>query len=57
MSVITQPNDLADLLRFEAENRYSRERLTLSAGHNLTLGTVIATPWWWSVTPSSCAMP
>ncbi len=43
MSVITQPNDLADLLRFEAENRYSRERVTLAAGHNLTLGTVIAT--------------
>ena len=43
MSVITQPNDLADLLRFEAESRYSRERVTLAAGHNLTLGTVIAT--------------
>ena len=36
MSVISQPNDLADLLRFEAENRYSRERVTLAAGHNLT---------------------
>lgn len=43
MSVITQPNDLADLLRFEAESRYSRERVTLAAGHNLSLGTVIAT--------------
>ena len=43
MSIITQPNDLADLLRFEAENRYSRERVMLAAGHNLTLGTVIAT--------------
>ena len=43
MSVITQPKDLADLLRFEAESRYSRERVTLASGHNLTLGTVIAT--------------
>ena len=43
MSVITQPNDLADLLRFEAESRYSRERVTLAAGHNLKLGTVVAT--------------
>ena len=43
MSVITQPKDLADLLRFEAESRYSRERVTLAAGHNLTLGTVVAT--------------
>lgn len=43
MSVMTQPNDLADLLRFEAESRYSRERVTLASGHNLTLGTVIAT--------------
>ena len=43
MSVMTQPNDPADLLRFEGESRYSRERVTLAAGHNLTLGTVIAT--------------
>jgi hypothetical protein len=43
MSVITQVNDLADLLRFEGEHRYSRERATLSAGHNLMLGTVVAT--------------
>lgn len=43
MSVMTQPNDLADLLRFEAESRYSRERMTLAAGNNLTLGAVIAT--------------
>ena len=43
MSVMTQPKDLADLLRFEGESRYSRERVTLAAGHNLTLGTVTAT--------------
>lgn len=43
MSVITQVNDLADLLRFEGESRYSRERATLAAGHNLMLGTVVAT--------------
>jgi hypothetical protein len=43
MSIILQPKDLADLLRFEAESRYSRERVTLAAGHNLTLGTVVAT--------------
>ena len=43
MSVMTQPKDLADLLRFEGESRYSRERVTLATGHNLALGTVIAT--------------
>ena len=43
MSVMTQPKDLADLLRFEGESRYSRERVKLAAGHNLILGTVIAT--------------
>ncbi len=43
MSVMTQPKDLADLLRFEGESRYSRERVTLATGHNLALGSVIAT--------------
>ena len=43
MSVITETSNLADLLRYEAESRYSRERATLAAGHALTLGTVVAT--------------
>jgi len=43
MPIITETNNLADLLRYEAGSRYSRERATLAAGHALTLGTVIAT--------------
>lgn len=43
MPTITQPKDLADLLRFEADSRYSRERATLTMGHQLALGTVVAT--------------
>ena len=43
MNPIKQPNNLADLLRYEADNRYSRERATLAAGQTLGLGTVVAT--------------
>ena len=42
MPSITESNNLGDLLKYEAPNLYSRETATLSAGHSLTLGTVVA---------------
>ena len=35
-------NNLGDLLKYEADQRFSRERVTLASGQNLALGTVIA---------------
>lgn len=32
---------LGDLLKFEEENRYSRDTITVGAGQNLALGTVL----------------
>ena len=43
MTALLQPNNLADLLRYEANSRYSREVATLASGNTLSLGTVIAT--------------
>jgi hypothetical protein len=41
MPVITEQNNLGDLLKYEAPNRYSREVATVAAGQNLPLGTVL----------------
>jgi hypothetical protein len=41
MPVITQTNNLGDLLKYEAPNLYSREAATIAAGQNLALGTVL----------------
>ena len=41
MPVITESNNLGDLLKYEAPNRYSREVATIAAGQNLPLGTVL----------------
>ena len=41
MSTITEANNLGDLLKYEAPNRYSRDVATLAAGQNLPLGTVL----------------
>ena len=41
MPVITQTNNLGDLLKYEAPNLYSREAATIAAGQNLLLGTVL----------------
>ncbi len=41
MPVITEPKNLADLLKYEAPNLYSREAATIAAGQNLPLGTVL----------------
>jgi hypothetical protein len=41
MPVITQSKNLGDLLKYEASNLYSREAVTVAAGQNLQLGTVL----------------
>lgn len=41
MPVITQSKNLGDLLKYEAPNLYSREAVTVAAGQNLQLGTVL----------------
>ena len=41
MSAITEQNNLGDLLKYEAPNRYSRDVATIAAGQNLPLGTVL----------------
>lgn len=41
MPVLTEPKNLGDLLKFEAPNLYSREQVTIAAGQNLVLGTVL----------------
>ena len=41
MTVITQRNNLGDLLKYEAPNLFSRETAAIAAGQNLALGTVL----------------
>lgn len=37
----TEPNNLGDLLKFEADNLYSRDRVTVAARQALQLGHVV----------------
>ena len=41
MSVLAEPLNLGDLLKYGAPNLYSRDRVTVAAGQNLPLGTVL----------------
>jgi len=41
MPALHEPQNLGDLLKYEAPNLYSRDRVTLAAGENLSLGTVL----------------
>lgn len=41
MPVITEGLNLGDLLKYEAPNLYSRDQVTVGAGQNLPLGTVV----------------
>ena len=41
MSVITNELTLGDLLKYEEENLYSRDQVTVLSGQNLKLGAVI----------------
>jgi len=40
-TVFTEAMNLGDLLKFEAPNLYSRDRVTVAAGQTLALGTVV----------------
>ena len=40
-TVFTEAMNLGDLLKFEAPNLYSRDRVTVGAGQNLPLGAVV----------------
>lgn len=42
MPTVTQPQNLGDLLKYEAPNLYSRDQDTVAAGQNLSLGTVVS---------------
>jgi hypothetical protein len=42
MPVITESQNLGDLLKYEAPNLYSRDAITLAAGQNLKLGSVLS---------------
>ncbi len=41
MPAIQEPNNLGDLLKYEAPNLYSRDVATVAAGQNLALGAVV----------------
>ncbi|SCK61201.1 Bacteriophage lambda head decoration protein D [Variovorax sp. HW608] len=41
MPAITEPLNLGDLLKYEAPNLYSRDRVTVASGQNLSLGAVV----------------
>lgn len=41
MPVITEDKNPGDLLKYEAPNLYSRDQVTVGAGQNLLLGTVV----------------
>ncbi|TDQ41866.1 head decoration protein [Tepidicella xavieri] len=41
MPVVTEGLNLGDLLKYEAPNLYSRDQITVGAGQNLPLGTVV----------------
>lgn len=42
MTVTHEPQNLGDVLKQEAEQYYSRDVVTVAAGQNLKLGTVVA---------------
>jgi hypothetical protein len=39
--VVTEKNNLGDLLKYEGPNLYSREEMTVASGQNLKRGTVV----------------
>jgi hypothetical protein len=41
MPSLSESNTLGDLLKYEAPNLFSRESITVAAGANLSLGTVL----------------
>lgn len=41
MKTFTEPNNLGDLLKYEADKNYCREVVTVAQGQNLKLGTIL----------------
>jgi hypothetical protein len=41
MTSYVEPNNLGDLVKYEADNYYSRDVVTLESGQNLKIGTVL----------------
>ena len=41
MPALAEPLNLGDLLKYDAPNLYSRDRVTVASGQNLPLGTVL----------------
>ncbi len=41
MSVISEANNLGDLLKYEADQFYSRDEVVVASGQNLALGAVV----------------
>ena len=41
MPVIEEQNRLSDVLKYEADNLYSRDEVTVDSGQNLAIGTVV----------------
>lgn len=41
MPALTEAHNLGDLLKYEAPNLYSRDRVTVAAGQKLALGAVV----------------
>ena len=41
MSELSQPNTLQDILKWEEDNHYSREAVTVLSGQNLAMGAVV----------------
>jgi len=49
MPVQAEPNYLGDWLKFEEDNNYSRDEVTVASGQNLATGTVVVSrlSWKW----------
>ncbi|MBF0131020.1 MAG: head decoration protein [Magnetococcales bacterium] len=41
MAVLSEPNNLGDLLKFEEDNYFSRDQVTVGSGADLLIGTVV----------------
>ena len=41
MTTFIEPNNLGDLLKYEADKNYCREVITVAQGQNLKLGTIL----------------
>jgi len=41
MAALTEGNRLGDILYWEEDNRFSREKVTVASGENLAIGTVV----------------